>query len=423
MFLSIKNVGKISSADIEISGITVMAGVNNTGKSTVGKVLFSLFNSFYKIDKQIEHERIDRVVQILISYLHDVRSDFIEISDPHEFAARVVKAKKTKKENLESEICDLLTQGYDNSDLDASSSIISTTVDKILQILNVSDEEIFVSVLKDRLYAEFNMQINNILQPELKSEIKLKIKDKEVVVTVSGNELVEISNNFSLNTEVIYLDDPLALDNPRLAYPSSEDHRRHLIRKLQTKRNDSPVGGAIDKIITSKRMDAIFTELDKVCEGKILDKSNFRRHETIMYGDGDSKTALNIKNVSTGVKAFAILKTLLLNGSLEDNGTIILDEPEVHLHPEWQLVFAKLIVLLHKEFNMHILINTHSPYFLDAIDVYSHAFGVSKKCKYYLAEDDGGTATITDVSDNLEKIYDRLSRPFQILENERYRDE
>ena len=46
MFLSIKNTGKISSAEIEISGITVMAGINNTGKSTVGKVLFCLVNCF-----------------------------------------------------------------------------------------------------------------------------------------------------------------------------------------------------------------------------------------------------------------------------------------------------------------------------------------------------------------------------------------
>ena len=49
MKLSIKNVGKLKEADVEINGITVIAGENNTGKSTVGKVLWSIFSSFYKI--------------------------------------------------------------------------------------------------------------------------------------------------------------------------------------------------------------------------------------------------------------------------------------------------------------------------------------------------------------------------------------
>ena len=49
MFLGIKNLGKIETADIEINAITVIAGGNNSGKSTVGKTLFCIFNSFYDI--------------------------------------------------------------------------------------------------------------------------------------------------------------------------------------------------------------------------------------------------------------------------------------------------------------------------------------------------------------------------------------
>ena len=43
MKLSISNLAKIKQADIDIDGITVVAGENNTGKSTIGKVLFSTF--------------------------------------------------------------------------------------------------------------------------------------------------------------------------------------------------------------------------------------------------------------------------------------------------------------------------------------------------------------------------------------------
>lgn len=63
----------------------------------------------------------------------------------------------------------------------------------------------------------------------------------------------------------------------------------------------------------------------------------------------------------------------------------ILDESEIHLHPEWQLLFAELIVMLQKEFNLHILLNTHSPYFLQVIEVFAEKYGVDDKCEYYLA--------------------------------------
>lgn len=85
-------------------------------------------------------------------------------------------------------------------------------------------------------------------------------------------------------------------------------------------------------------------------------------------------------------------------------------------------MFAELIVLLHRDFNMHILINTHSPYFLNAIEVYSEKYDLADKCRYYLAEMEGNYSCINDVTDNVEKIYKQLARPLQDLENLRYQD-
>ena len=131
---------------------------------------------------------------------------------------------------------------------------------------------------------------------------------------------------------------------------------------------------------------------------------------------------INAKNLSTGLKTFAIIKMLLQNGTLEENGTIILDEPEIHLHPEWQLLFAELIVLLQKEFGMHILLTTHSPYFLNAIEVYSEKYKINEKCKYYIAENTTNGSIIKDMTGNTRNIYRKLARPIQELENIRYSD-
>ncbi|WP_219810467.1 hypothetical protein, partial [Campylobacter concisus] len=68
----------------------------------------------------------------------------------------------------------------------------------------------------------------------------------------------------------------------------------------------------------------------------------------------------------------------------------------------------------------HVLINTHSPYFLNAIEIYSLEHNIENKCKYYLAENIDNYSRIIDVSEDIEKIYTKLARPFQELESRHY---
>ena len=63
MRLKIKNLAKIIDANICIDGITVIAGDNNTGKSTIGKTLDALFNSTVNIENKMENARINLLVE------------------------------------------------------------------------------------------------------------------------------------------------------------------------------------------------------------------------------------------------------------------------------------------------------------------------------------------------------------------------
>ena len=42
--LTVKNLGRLSDEEIHIGKFTVFAGPNNTGKSTVSRLLYSLFD-------------------------------------------------------------------------------------------------------------------------------------------------------------------------------------------------------------------------------------------------------------------------------------------------------------------------------------------------------------------------------------------
>lgn len=54
MKLTLKNIGKIGTASVEINGITVIAGENNTGKSTVGRALLQCLTVFVMFKSKLK---------------------------------------------------------------------------------------------------------------------------------------------------------------------------------------------------------------------------------------------------------------------------------------------------------------------------------------------------------------------------------
>lgn len=412
MKLNLKNIGKIKEATVEIDAITIIAGENNTGKSTIGKVLFSVFNAFYDIKNQIKEEKIQGVYQIINSLMFDINKKIYI----YELAKYVVENFDPLKNHNDISLIiqngiSLLNENfiYENE----LNSLPENLINKLSEILKISDEDILKKLLNNRLYDEFAGQVNNIYFDEI-GEIILVIKNNFLNIKIIDDEVNEIDETIHLKTEAIYIDDPFVVDetkNNNTFFKTRKfyDHRSNLKNKLSQGKQDL---NAINEIITKNKFDLIFDKVGLT--------SNIRSY-FLESNRKKSDKFLNIKNLSTGLKTFLIIKTLLTNATIQENGIIILDEPEIHLHPEWQLLFAELIVLIQKEFGMHILLNTHSPYFLNAIEVYSERHGISDKCKYYLATNiDDKISVITDTTNNIEAIYSKLARPFQDLENARY---
>ena len=72
MRLIIENIGNVRQAEIEIKGITVIAGQNGTGKSTISRSLFSIFSANYDVFNKISKDRINSINDILSNYLSDI---------------------------------------------------------------------------------------------------------------------------------------------------------------------------------------------------------------------------------------------------------------------------------------------------------------------------------------------------------------
>jgi len=415
MKLKLSNIGKIQSADIEINGITVIAGDNNTGKSTVGKALFAVFNSFYDIENKMTSERKASIrYQLETGGGRDHPINFSPDFDIGDLAEEILRSRNDTSTTAVYDIINNYEFKFLN---DLPSDECLKISERISQVLQIPNDKIVEYIIQGKLDSEFNEQISNLFANGI-SSIELQIRGEQVVVQLLNDKIVSFSGVFHLGTEAVYMDDPFVLDEvPARIWRNNNrysDHRTHLKEKLSFTRNKTSI---LDEIITDDKLKLIYNKLSSVCDGDIVREKT----SALSYRIAGSDKTLNVKNLSTGLKTFAILKKLLTNGSIESNGTLILDEPEIHLHPEWQLVFAELIVLLHHEFGLHILLNTHSPYFLNAIEVYSVKYGVDDRCKYYLAKNSGNVACIEDVTNSIENIYSTLAQPLQELEDERYR--
>lgn len=422
MQLTLENIGMIRKADIHLDGVTVIAGENNTGKSTVGKALFSVLNCFSQIDERIKNEKIDAIQTLIKSYTigHEILDEayFWEMMSAENLAEFIVENIPANSPDINEIEISNLTKEFIKKILGNESAFFPNEeqfVKKALSILNFSAADYADRILEKELRAAFHNQICNI-HDKAQAKILLRKNGHSISIILSDDKISEISKDLVPKSEAIYIDTPFALDEiiDSAGFPVREkfNYKNHLVSKLNIENRN-----IILETFTKTKLEKVLNQLKQIGVGDIINVGKNKRFKL-----PNSDQLLDIRNLSAGLKTFVILKTLLLKGAITESGTIILDEPEIHLHPEWQLIFAELIVLIQKEFSLHILLTTHSPYFLNALEVYTIKHGIHDKCRYYLASKEGESAVIEEVTNDIDRIYAKLARPFQELENERYRD-
>ena len=131
--------------------------------------------------------------------------------------------------------------------------------------------------------------------------------------------------------------------------------------------------------------------------------------------DSDS-SKLTLLDVASGIKSFALIFSLLKKDYLTKDSLLILDEPENHLHPEWQIKYAEMVSLLVSK-GFSVVLTSHSPTFIQALAAYERKYNINEKTSFYLAEKIEGQnySTLTDVTDNIERISENLVEPMDKL--------
>ena len=157
----------------------------------------------------------------------------------------------------------------------------------------------------------------------------------------------------------------------------------------------------------------IYSKITKIINGEItVDLLNGVRYKK-------NNQDIAIRNTALGIKSFGIIQLLLKNNRLNNRSLLIIDEPEVHLHPTWQVKYAEILVALSKEFDIPMVLTSHSPYFIEALERFSKKYKYEKSTNFYFADKvkDGLSSIIVDVTQNITPILSSISDAFYTIQD------
>lgn len=399
MRLRIRNFAKVKEADIILDGITIIAGKNNTGKSTVGKVLDSMYNSTNNLENKMNNARKSRLRNIVLQIINYAD---ISPSNIRETVERIFEAEDTDNEKR---ILEQFVDDISSRDPEIEHKILlEELLNKTAEIKAIPDEAFTKVILSNYFNEIFNGNINNTEHSDTIAEVEIEIKSGKNTIMFRNDTCIEFHFAYNPVSSSFYLDNPMLIDklnNPdviRIPKRYLSEQEYHLYNSL-TGIKIPMEERAINEIINREKLDEVIGLLNRVIPGEITYNQKYE------YKTEKGKSGIDIRSMSTGLKSFAIIKQLIMNGVLNDKDAIVLDEPEIHLHPEWQMIYAELIVVLQEKFNLNFIINTHSSHFLETLDFYAVKYGRKGICHYYLSKEAEGMCGFEEVTDTPERIY------------------
>ena len=408
MKLVLKNVGIIESASIDLNGLTVIAGNNDTGKSTVGKIAYSLTKAYEDFEVETEREKNRIIARLLREVYTTVRADISFINQPkiREFFHRVDFFGRRTSKNI--------PQIIDEGRIIIEKEKIGKDIkNKVLELFNNIETVYKRQEAKNIKIITF---LNRILMSEFKNQIiNLGFNTGEIEVYDGESKIItfmikEGKNSVDLKDQIFPFESSTFIETPFiLTYKDIFDDVEEIRQEIYH----------LDDLLKKMKNSAVYNEkeesgISKIIEGNIIfdektDSFEFKKKVK------DKLINIDIMNVASGIKNFGLLQLLERSGEFKKKTLLIIDEPEVHLHPDWQVEYAKVLVSLVKR-GVRVLVTSHSPYLIEALSKYSKEAGLTEKTRFYLAEKtENGNAVIKDKTKDKDEIFEKLSKPFERL--------
>lgn len=455
--LEIKNFGKLSDAEIRIGQFTVFAGPNNTGKSSVSKLLYSIFNGmnanhalvyFNVLTKSLRdalsglkrpayeeedsplaalNTQIDRMEEIIktcsIDNFEEVEGLLSEVVRnaeelPRMFANAEPKVKKRLRKLR-------VPEDFFDKSLDATRDML----DKLCEeIKGIDGRKLLINGIRHSIFRNLihNFQVSGLsslrTEPKKASEIliegvgKFHLKNGDFVdldkIWVSGFKRLQ---HYS---RVIYLESPVYWKlKPAL---ETAGEFRYFYHPAESDRLTGVPGYFNDlaRILRVPRSgDAAFPKLyEKLVPEQVMG-GELVISDTGELGFHENGRSFPLSLTAMGVINLGIL-ALLIERKIIDEGTFLfIDEPEAHLHPSWQVKMARTLFALAR-LGVNVVVATHSVDILKFLETEVKNHPQNKEIIALNHFSATGVKGYDDFDSKLAGIKEELTKPFTDLHME-----
>jgi len=427
MRFQIENIAKIKSAKVKLNGLTVITGENGSGKSTVGKMLFSVIQvlkSTQSNNVQKQHNLLQKHIAKLNTRLNSrsLRMSSHWENIPRGYQLRSQLLEGTLSVEQLKEMIDLLLADIPNLSPRTKANI-ETDIKNIKLCINNSNNRAAVQAasIQDIIESEFMNKVCSVGQKNAEVALEVSEDDGEVYIrfSISDDKVRKVeTRGEEFLEDATYVESPLYLHmleslNCSIQYVEAES-RPYFRGMIPTHIKDF-----VEKMVFAKYSSSLFENYSTILEGiekRIDGVFHFDKDTNKLYyrSKGNEYSPIN---TASGTKTFGVLQLLLQSNVIGPNRILLWDEPENHLHPEWQVAFADIILQLVEQ-GIPIVISTHSPYFIQAVRYFASKYGVENSVDYYFTEEEeNGLSTLKEVTNDLNKVFTKLSRPLAEVMN------
>lgn len=436
MKLILENIGMLQHAEISLRKLCVIAGENDNGKSTVGKIVFCIVKAINRYREDLQESKefwvSEKTDEIYFRLREAIRPTGFEVMDVLRRLRMPSKQRLNAEEQLAA-IDESIQRIFALAEFEPNDRQEVLALRDAIQAMLDQPENINQSIenaLNKVFASEFDASL--LLQGTTQGRIQLLENDLiliDLVVTDDGVRLMGEVEPVALK-DATFIDSPLILNNHdvlarsqtlldvdqrrsgRLGLPYTTLHTKDLFDKLRTPVLPLDLFSPDDTTRTNR----VLADLEALIDGEVAyDKTErdfvFRR---------PSGAAISIKNTASGIKVFGLLKMLVANEFVSKDTILIFDEPENHLHPKWQLTLAQVLLKL-VESGVYVLVSSHSPYLIEALKRGVDRAGLANEARFTLAQE----RKIND-EDRLSDIFEVLAEPFEVfrrMDAEDLRDE
>ncbi len=413
----------VKRADLLISGITVVAGVNGCGKSTLSRWLYYIVNIISSFDKLLFADFRNQIIRSLQKYdkvLDDIaicvgeeKKKKYEHSLSLMSAVSLIDGGSSKLNYYYTQAVDCLDEMLENY---IALEKNPKQVGRVLNLFGLTDSEHVQSDMEKLMFQEFSKY--DFAYREQKTErLKSVLIDK---VISSYNEKDSFPKNIRFKEDDVELllehtGKIYSLDNAiYMGTPTAISMRQSDMVMLEDLRNK--VNSRNENGVNVNGVQNLISIIKSMLNGSIVEKENF--DATDLYYHGKDGKEIRLEDIASGFKPLAYMVRLIENGWLTDTTLLEIDEPETNLHPQWVVEFARLLVLINKTTGTKIFITSHNPDMVSAIRYISEAEGISENTRFYLAEQFENTALYEyrNLGNDIGPVFDSFNQSFSTLE-------